>query len=215
VRPAARLPGTGASAVRGPGGPVVACREHSAIVGILEEGRMSSSSGAPSQFTRGSLVVAFLLWLFVAVFLAASLQFTPRARVLPQVIGVPLLLVATISLIREIRVVLLGRTVRGGGRPAGEDPVEARSPREEMVPFLWLGALVTLVLVLGLLFGSILFLVLFLRLYGKERWPVVVAMPLVLYLIIDVAFVEFFGFKVFPGYLLPALGIPADILGIG
>ena len=175
----------------------------------------ASSGNGRSEFNGGSLALAFLLWAFVAFFLVSSLDFTPRARVLPQIIGVPLLVAATISLVREVRVVILRRTARVGARPAGEDAVEAHGWRVESGPFIWLAVLIALVLALGLLFGSMLFMVLFLRIYGGERWRLVAVFPVVFFVLIEFGFVEFFGFRVFPGYLLPALGIPADFLGIG
>lgn len=170
-----------------------------------------ASGGSSSEFSPGSLVTALLLWLFVLVFVVLSFGLTPRARVLPQLIGVPLLLVATISLAREVRVVLKGQAVATRTQRSGEElPVARRSPREEVVPFAWVALLLALVVALGLLVGTAVFLVLFLRLYGRERWRVtsVVTAGVVL---LELGFVRFFGYDVFPGYLLPALGVPAGL----
>jgi hypothetical protein len=177
--------------------------------------RSASAGSVRPEFNGGSFISALLLWAFVAFFLVESFQFAPRARVLPQLVAVPLLLAATISLVREVRVVFLGKTARVGGRPAGEDEVAPRGWRAEAVPFIWLAVLIGLVLALGLLIGAIVFLVLFLRIYGRERWRFVIAMPVVFFVLIEFGFVEYFGFRVFPGYVLPALGVTPDFLGMG
>lgn len=174
-----------------------------------------STKASRSEFGVGSLVTALVLWLFVLLFVTLTYTFAARARVLPQIIGYPLLLVTTLSLIREVRAVLLGRHISAGGRPAGEEVPETVGFREEVVPFAWLAALVALVLALGFLVGSAIFIVAFLRLYGKESWRLCIGITLVLFVVIDFGFVQFFGYTVFPGYLPTALGVETGIFGIG
>ena len=158
-----------------------------------------------SGFSVGSLVVALLVWAFVLTFFLMSFDFGPRSRILPQIVGGPLLLAASLSLIREVRVVLLHRRASLGARAAGEDPAETSSPKAILVVFGWVFGAAAAMVLLGFIVGSAVFLVFFLRIYGRERWLVVIALPAVLISVVEIGFVEFFGYSVIQGYLFELL----------
>lgn len=158
------------------------------------------------EFTRGSLIFALIVWISVVGFLALSFDFTERARILPQFVGVPALVVASLVLLREVKAVVLRKQVTHGERPAGEDAPTEQSRTAEIVALAWLAVLVVCVYVLGMLVGSGLFLLAFLRIYGRERWFLNLSITAVLLALMYFVFADLFGIRLYEGLVPPLLG---------
>jgi hypothetical protein len=168
---------------------------------------MSSTARESSgKYSAGSLTFALLLWCFAAVFLALSFGFTPRARTLPQFVGVPALLVATGLVVREVRAVVLHRRTTTGGRPAGEEDDDGESRPGEILAFAWLGGLVLAVYLFGMVIAFAGFLLGFLRFFGKERWWLAASITVGLLVVTYFAFADFFGIRLYTGVVPELLG---------
>lgn len=107
-----------------------------------------------------SVVVAAVLFSIPLGMVLEARSFVPAARYAPWLVGIPTTVLAAIN---------LAGTIRDLRRPAtgtATDPSERRTWRM----FAWLGAFSVSILALGQLVGSVLFVIAFIRVYGRDRW---------------------------------------------
>jgi hypothetical protein len=171
------------------------------------QGKSATTGASNSEFSTGSLAFAIVIWLVAAAFLALSFGFTERARVLPQFVGVPAVVIASMLVVREVRAVVLHQRISVGARPAGEDAHEGQTRRSETQALLWLGALVAVVYLFGMLAGFAVFLMVFLRFFGRERWLLASTVTVAIIAIIYFGFAQFFALRLYPGLLPPLVGL--------
>ena len=94
----------------------------------------------------------FLLLLSL-VFVIGSFQYGPSTRFMPLVIGVPLLVLMCLKMYGSIR-----------------KPLQVSFEKSELLLIGWFCLLIVMIYLIGLPLAAIFFIILFLWLYSKERW---------------------------------------------
>lgn len=153
-----------------------------------------------------AVIVAALSWAVLEAFsFAAYVQLTPIA------IGLPTLIIATALLVREVSNGLRGKSTAEAeaSEISGTDRTD-REPRYsggEVTAIAWFGIFVGSIFVLGSISGSIVFLVLFLKVHGKESWKVVLAALGAVFAVLYLLFVKILGTPLYDGYLSQTFGM--------
>ena len=132
----------------------------------------------------------WFLLLFFSLLFAATWQYGARARMVPLLLLVPAIVLTVIHLW------IIYRHHRLQEEPAegdGEDSFEIDAPfSEEMKIIGWFIFFAALIWLTGFLVATPVFLLTFLRLWAKERWPLTIAIAglstLIIYLLVEVAF---------------------------
>ena len=151
------------------------------------------------------LVFVFLVMVALVGALIATLDFSPTVRSSPLVIGIPTLLLVIVLLFKEVKGSLpLVLNIRRDERPEtsfgkSRYPDGGSEVVHESRAFAWLGFLALGVLFVGFLVGALVFMVLFLRLQGKESWIVILTTALVS-VVFYVGAVHLLGMSLYRGY---------------
>ena len=133
----------------------------------------ASPEPRPAPSGHGAVLSGVLTAAFGGYF-GMALGYPGLARLFPLVIGIPGLLLAATQFTTDLRGAAPRRIARVGGTAWATRA--AAWARQELGVLGWAAALVALTLVLGFSVSIPLFLVLFLRLRGKERWPLTLAL---------------------------------------
>lgn len=147
----------------------------------------------------GALAFAFGMWAAMLYAVVTAFDFHPAARTLPHIVGIPTLLVATLVLARE---------VAAWRRRKGDGPVEgtaAPDVRTELQAFGWFLGYTAGVLLVGFAIASPVFLVLFLKLYGKESWVTTILVTAVVTGTLVGLFAGVLNVGIYDGYLTVVL----------
>lgn len=167
------------------------------------------------QFDRG---FAVLVLLFVGVVLVRTPAYSARSQIFPLVIGVPtfLLLVALLAiqlspraqaLIRAYTVTELFDTDALTERQAAED-AEASAEERRSLPAertdvlrisVWIAVLLGVVYLVGLMAGSLAFLLVYYRVYARASLPRVLAYSVLVWLFLYVIFELLLGAPLYTG----------------
>jgi len=164
----------------------------------------------PAGFSKtGSLIFHFFLLAVVFGMISASLVFPFRARQLPLLIGLPTALLLLVSALSELKPGLVRRFQGGIGALFAEGigdrtgAVVSSLVEAELPPFrclliggAWFCLLLVLVLFLGFLAATLLFVPCFLLILARYPWWQVFVYTAVLFL------VEWYGFDVLLGLTL-------------
>ena len=130
---------------------------------------------------KGAFIALF------AVFGLMSFQYPPKARIIPLIITFCGFLIAVVDCLFPQKIVK--DTPRDVER---EDKIEKLSPHDEAKAWGWLGFFFCLVVLGGLIYGSVLFLLFFLKWFWNEKWPVAIIVPAAtgccIYLLFHLAF---------------------------
>lgn len=138
-----------------------------------------------------------------------------RMRFSPVLFGGLTGIVAVTILIAEVRAFRVSRARMANPEvsdlPAPSEDLTAEDPDlyfsgREAQAVGWFLALVAAFLVLGFTVGMTLFIVVFLKVYGREPWPITVALTVGTMGLIYLLFIEFLGVRVFQG--LVAIPLP-------
>jgi hypothetical protein len=122
---------------------------------------MTTGPGAGSRGPAEILFAAAIVVVLAGVVLAPLPSYASEARLLPLTVGVPTLVLALVNLAAQLR-----RAGAGRAAPVSEQADRRARPA---VAIAWvLGAAVAVALV-GLLFGSLLFMPTFMYAYARER----------------------------------------------
>lgn len=155
---------------------------------------VSSPRGAPRL--NGRVIFALLLFLGAAYFLVEATQFEGDAREVPVVVGLPTTVLAAASLLQELR-----RTSEHQD-PAGEDRARVGEDGTSLTAAItWLVGLVVLFYLVGWPLTIPVFLVAFLRVYGRQAWPVVAAMTAATWIVLYLLFVELLKIQMYEGII--------------
>lgn len=159
------------------------------------------------------------VFVLVLVFLVLSLDYQPRARLVPLIIAVPTLLLTLLQLLIDM-VPAVGRRFSflqeydlfgiETGRAA--EPSEKTGPtsnvfRRELHFASWLLLLMALIYFLGYLVAIPLFLVLFLRLRSSESWTITLSITAVTWAFVYVVFIVVMGAPLHEGVVWKAMGL--------
>lgn len=165
-----------------------------------------SVPSVPERFKPVAAAVAVFLFVLGAVLQA--LTFSELARLVPLVVGTPVLILAGLQVFREIRTAT-GRnkpdeatrvdTTRGMPEDAGN------AERLEGGGLAWVAAASVAVLSFGLVWGLTLFVVIFLRLHGRESWVMIASITIPLMVGLYFAFSVLLSIRLFEGLLMPVV----------
>ncbi|MBI4632518.1 MAG: tripartite tricarboxylate transporter TctB family protein [Deltaproteobacteria bacterium] len=132
----------------------------------------------------------WFLLLFFSLLFAATWQYDARARLAPLLLVVPAIILSAVHLWIIYRHPRLQEEAAEGG---GEESFEIDAPfSEERKMIGWFIFFAVLIWLVGFLVATPVFLLIFLRLWAKERWPLTIAIAgistVVIYLLVEVAF---------------------------
>ena len=135
--------------------------------------RSAAASPAPRGAPGAGLLSGFVT-AGLGGYVAVSLGFPGFARLFPLVVGIPGAMLAGAQFVLDLR----GRVSRGADPARGRGWRSAAADRagQELGVLWWAAALVGLTLAVGFGASIPLFLALFLRIRGKEGWPVTAAL---------------------------------------
>lgn len=145
-----------------------------------------------------------------AYMINASFAFSrPAARLAPITFATATLALAVVVLLAEIkdlRVVAAGRRgVASEARPVTDDDflgaADARMTAAEFRAFGWLGFAFLSFYFLGFLVGMAIFMVVMMRINGKETWLSTLTVAGTVMVVVHTAFIRFLGVRVYPGRL--------------
>ena len=143
--------------------------------------------------TWGSLVFAVGIWIALLYAVVVAFDFHPSARIIPHIAGFPALLFATIMVAREVTWL---RARRGD-----QDAPARTSLAAEFEAFAWFVGYSIGVIVLGFALASPVFMVAFLRLYGRQPWPRTLVLTSIVVGLTVFVFDGVFGIRVYDGWL--------------
>lgn len=163
----------------------------------------------------------FTLAVFVLVlgFLVLSLDYQPRARLVPLIIAVPTLLLTLLQLLIDmvpavarrfsflLEYDLFGIDTRRAAEPSEETGSSSAVYRRELNFAAWLLLLMALIYFLGYLVAIPLFLILFLRLRSSESWPMTLSITAVTWAFVYVVFIVVMGAPLHEGVVWKAVGL--------
>ena len=168
----------------------------------------------------GTVLFHLFLLFGVLAMISSSFTFTERARLLPLMIGVPTTLLLVLSLVRELKPDLVLRFQNWMGVFRSEETNDKKASGfssivEQEIPPLssfsiggaWFCLLLVLVLFLGFLVATLLFVPCFLLVFARYRWWRVFLYTAVLFL------VEWYGFEVLLGLKLWHGAVPEIVPG--
>lgn len=192
----------------------------------------ASPARAPDDGRRNELadrvgrsLVALACLAIIAWMTYEALGFGTEPRRAPLVVGVPATLMAVALLVREVRGTeptgaaeestnLQAPVDPAGSEDAGEDPGEGdvAEEREDQLTTLgaaaWIGVLTAMFLMVGFLVTTLLFPVVFMRLYGKERWRTIAITAVSVFAVTYLFFVIILEIQVYRG-MVPVPGLDA------
>ena len=163
----------------------------------------------------------FTFGVFVAVlaFLVVSLNYQPRARLVPIIIAVPTLLLTLFQLLIDMipavarrfsffqEYDLFGIDAGRAAEPAEESRPAGNVFRRELNFASWLLLLMALIYFLGYLVTIPLFLILFLRLRSSESWRMTLSITAVTWAFVYVVFIVIMGAPLHEGVVWKAVGL--------
>ena len=139
----------------------------------------------------GEKIFNIAILLVVLFFIVEALDFTPKARLIPLIIGVPALVLAVIQVISDY--VLVKK------ESGSKEPSEERARQNTVL--IWLLVLVGLIYVFGLLLGLALYLLLFIRFVSKESWIMSVGIGAAGFIAVYLLFVQLLHYPLYKGLL--------------
>lgn len=161
-------------------------------------------------------VFAVLLFCFFGGLLAATPRYSPDSRLFPIVIGVPTILLLSVLILAQTSD-RVGSLVDGfassdlfglderfsagmGGSAGRDEPLAARRKRLAVMAG-WMGLLFVLVVVVGFIPATIVFLVAFFRVYAGVGWPRTVGYTVVFTAMVVLVFDLVMGTRLYEGLL--------------
>lgn len=161
-------------------------------------------------------VFAILLFLFFGVLLATTPQYSPDSRLFPIVIGVPTIILLSVLILAQFSErfgALVGRYASSDlfgldDRFAGDladangegEPLDARRKRLVILA-LWMCLLFALVVVIGFIPATVVFLLAFYRVFADVGWPRTIGYTVVFTAIVVFVFDFVMGTRLYEGLL--------------
>lgn len=159
----------------------------------------------------GPTILATLLCLVTGYMAMEALSFSLRPRLAPLLFSSVTFVLALAVLVAEVTDYRRTRRSRRLAAAARQTPdadgegrlgvATARLTRGELIAFAWFGVLVAAFFFLGFVVGMSAFMVLLMRLYGRESWVLTIGVTSGVMLAVYVMFVRVLGVQVYPGLL--------------
>lgn len=106
----------------------------------------------------GEKIFNIIILIVIAFFVYGAIDFSPKARLLPWVVGIPALVLMVILVAGDWL------------RPKQEDALSAEEQQRQWIMFGALTVFLVLILVFGVIAGIGLFLLFFLRFISRQSW---------------------------------------------
>lgn len=179
----------------------------------FEEGRLHRLLSIEGETLDRAFAV--LLFLFFGILLAATPRYSPDSRLFPTVIGVPsIILLAALIVVQSSERVgdtvgkfassdVFGFDERFSDSTADQsedDPLHARRKRL-LVIGLWMVLMFVLVIIMGFIPATVVFLLGFYRLYADVGWPRTVGYTFVFTVMVILVFDVVMGTRLYQGIL--------------
>jgi len=143
---------------------------------------------------EGRIITAgFMLALFVTAVAIALIYFSPGARTLPLVIGIPGILLSAIQLISELR------------NPSDKE-FSAERRRAEVVMILWFFGFVVSVILFGFVIASPIMVAAYMLIATEEKWLTAIIGAVLVWVVMDIVFERLLGLVLFEGLIPPMFG---------
>ncbi len=173
---------------------------------------MRNRINGPVLFSLGFVLVdVYLIYI--------SLGYNQLARLVPLVVLIAGLIAAVVNLVLELRAAFGSKKeasaeakLAAGAETETEKPKKEKkklSPQEkwrrEWVGIAWLLGLFAMITVLGQIVAIPLFVLLFMRYFGRESWRLSIAYAVVIVIFVYGLFIYGLRNELYPGILLPML----------
>jgi putative tricarboxylic transport membrane protein len=160
------------------------------------------------RLITGRTAISLFFFLLACLAVYRAFDFSFAARMMPLIIGIPTLVLSAVVLVTEIASQWTGKPRRAEGAMDGSrlgkdlEPLERRAmARREASVILWLIGLVVLIWLFGLLWSIPVFLVLFLRLQGREPWRLIIPVSLGTWAVVYLLFVQILSMELYQGLI--------------
>lgn len=160
-----------------------------------------------------SLLLVLGMTALVATMVVEATTFTRSPRLLPLIVGIPTLALLLIQVVRDVRRMVSGDRTGGtaseqeADRYSGNDPADgaddsaALANASPVVGTLWVLLLVLIVWLLGFLVAIPIFIVLFMRYFGRETWRLSILFAIGTFVVTYLFFVVVIEVQLIPGRL--------------
>ncbi len=158
---------------------------------------------------NGRLLFSLGLVLLLAFLIYVSMGYNQLARLVPLVVLVPGLIAALIQFGLEIRAAFAPKK-EGSAEESSDEGTSAKlHPQEkfrrELVGIGWLLAFFVMIAVLGQVIAIPLFVLIFMRFFGRESWRLSIAFAVLCWAFAYGIFVWGLRNELYPGLLLPMI----------
>lgn len=159
------------------------------------------------------------VFLLVLLFLVLSLDYRPRARLVPIIIAVPTLLLTLLQLLIDMipavgrrfaffqEYDLFGIETGRAAAPSEESRPTSNVFRRELSFAAWLLLLVALIYFIGYLAAIPLFMIPFMRLRSSESWRLTLSITAVTWTFVYVVFIVVMGAPLHEGVVWSTIGL--------
>ena len=154
---------------------------------------------------KGRLLFSLGLVLLLAFLIYVSTGYNQLARLVPLVVLVPGFIAAVIQLGLEVRAAFFPKKNAAAEQPE-EDESSVKLParekfQRELVAIGWLLGFFVMIIVLGQVVAIPLFVLIFMRVFGRESWRASIAFAALCWLFAYGIFVYIMRNELYPGYL--------------
>lgn len=153
----------------------------------------------------GPIIMAVGIVVVLVYVFTTSLGFAIlRVRLNPLLFAGLTLLVALLILVQQLRNFKTARRVLANGEEPNRAVEEAGLEggyleRGEIEGLIWFAVLVATFVVLGFIVGMTAFMILFLRIYGRESWTMTLGLTVGTMTVLYFLFIDFLGVRIYPG----------------
>lgn len=161
---------------------------------------------------RGQIFFSLGMTLIFSILIAIGMGYNPLARLIPLVVSVPALLISFTQFILDLRETLRGEPPdqeAAGKEGARRKEKRGFSPQElrhrELLAVGWLLAFLGLIILAGFLAAIPIFILVFMRLYGRESWRLSLGLAVVLLIFVYAVFEIILGSDLYQGLILETI----------
>lgn len=159
----------------------------------------------------GGKILNIALFLFALGYVWQGFSYSRTPRLFPLMVGIPMLLLTAFQTVIDFFPHLSKKYAEMGTLDAemlagrAKNEVKEEDPRrtqKELEAFLWLGLAVALIMLLGIFWGTPLFIFTFLKLRYARGWVLSLSLPLGTLLVMYILFIRVFQIPLYQGLLL-------------
>jgi len=164
---------------------------------------------------HGRLFFSLGFTLLFALLVIIGMGYNPLARLVPLVVGIPALIMSAIQFLLDLRDAFRGEsTMRKTAavkeatkteKPKKEELSPQEIRRRELMAVGWILALFALIMFFGFHIAIAAFVLLFMRLYGRESWRLSLGVAALCWAFVYIVFIIILGSNLYQGLILETL----------